>query len=105
MKKSFNDLKAKARENEVIKNYLDSFQSVMGQEIFKLRINRRLSQSDLAKMAKTNQATISRIEAGDPGIKGETYDKVLKALRAPRIRFDHDEEQTTDEEKDKAVLV
>jgi transcriptional regulator with XRE-family HTH domain len=103
--KSFKNLKDKARENEVIREYLDSFQSQLGKEIFKLRVNRNLTQKELSELAKVTQATISRIEAGDPGIKGETYDKVLKALRAPKINLQGEEEQAAYREEKKLVLV
>jgi DNA-binding XRE family transcriptional regulator len=102
--KNFKNLKEKARQNEIIKQYLDSFTSKMGTEIFKLRVNNKMTQKELAELANVTQATISRIEAGDPGIKGETYDKVLKALKVT-IHLDTQKEQSSALEKHNQELV
>lgn len=98
--KDFKNLKEKARQNPVAKAYLDSFSSQMGREIFKLRVNNKMTQTDLSSLSGVTQTTISRIEAGDPGIKGETYDKVLRALRTPKIELKPDREDNKTTEKD-----
>ncbi|QBK26911.1 helix-turn-helix domain-containing protein [Ureibacillus thermophilus] len=77
----FEMLKKRARENAFVAKYLDSPESALGKDIIKLRITNRLTQQELAKIAKTTQKTISRIEAGDPGIEIDIYNKVLKKLR------------------------
>lgn len=76
----FEKLKQNARRIPEMRNYLDSVSAQMGREIFKQRVNREMSQQALANLSHVTQTTISRVEAGDPGIKSETYDKVLKSL-------------------------
>lgn len=78
----FEKLKQNARKIPEVKTYLDSVSAQMGREIFKQRVNRKMSQQILADLSHVTQTTISRVEAGDPGIKSETYDKVLESLNA-----------------------
>lgn len=77
----FETLKKRARENAIAAEYLDSLSSQLAKEIFKMRMERGLTQQELANRASTTQKTISRIEAGDPGVKIGTYDKVLRTLK------------------------
>jgi hypothetical protein len=39
-----------------------------------------------------SQATISRVEGGTPGIKAETYDKILRALGLTKITIHFSEQ-------------
>lgn len=93
----FEKLKGRARQNEKIKNYLDSFSSQLGTEIFRVRLKKKLSQKELAALAGVTQTTISRIEAGDPGIKAETYEKVIRSLNIS-VTFSFKEEQSVSSE-------
>lgn len=88
----FESLKKRARENAVAAEYLDSLSSKLAREIFKMRMERGLTQQELADLASTTQKTISRIEAGDPGVKIGTYDKVLFALKENPFQPEHSEE-------------
>ncbi|AXF55155.1 helix-turn-helix domain-containing protein [Salicibibacter kimchii] len=73
-----------------VKEHLESFPVKMGKKIMKRRINLGLTQEDIVQLVSEQagsqgqrpitQATISKIETGHSGIKGETYDKVLRAL-------------------------
>lgn len=82
----FEMLKKRARQNPIGAKYLDSLSSGFGKEIFQMRMRNRLTQSELAKISSTTQKTISRIEAGDPGVKIGTYEKVLNALKEYSFR-------------------
>lgn len=73
-----------------VKEHLGSFPVKMGKKIMKRRIELGLTQHDVVRLVSEHarasgqrpisQATISKIESGHSGIKGETYDKVLQAL-------------------------
>ncbi len=54
----------------------------------------KLSQSDLAAQVRSYQKTISKIEAGEPGVKLQTLFDVLRALELevvvqPRSKGSH----------------
>lgn len=95
----FKYLKSKVRENQNIKNYLDSFTSQIAKLVFKQRVEMKITQSELAELAKVTQATISRIEAGDTGIKGETYNKVMSELKFVKAELSFDEEAAAKQEQ------
>lgn len=96
--RNFDSLKQRARQNEKAARYLDSFANKLATEIFKMRLKRNLTQSTLAELAGVTQKTISRIEAGDPGVKIGTYDKVFEALNVNDYDFQINEEEHTGKE-------
>ena len=51
----------------------------LGYEIYSGRINRKLTQKDLAEKIQTTQSEVARIESGDQNI---TYDKLVRIVRA-----------------------
>ncbi len=69
-----------------VQEYMNSFSVQLGMAIVAERTKHGLSQRQLADLVeketgkKMAQSTISKIEGGHSGIKGETYDKVFKAL-------------------------
>ncbi|QQK76399.1 helix-turn-helix transcriptional regulator [Salicibibacter cibarius] len=87
---SHEQLKDLLKQVPGVKEHLESFPVKMGKKIMKRRIDLGLTQQDIvqlvAKQARSQgqrpitQATISKIETGHSGIKGETYDKVLQVL-------------------------
>ena len=74
-----------------VKEHLESFPVKMGKKMMKRRIELGFTQQDVVELVSEHarslgqrpitQATISKIESGHSGIKGETYDKVLQALK------------------------
>ncbi|MBP3040077.1 hypothetical protein J9303_11325 [Bacillaceae bacterium Marseille-Q3522] len=52
--KNFKQLKEMAQQNPVIKNYLDSFSSQIGTEIFKTRVRKNYSQKKLAELCEVS---------------------------------------------------
>lgn len=77
----FEILRKIARQNPIAAEYLNSWQSKLGIEIFKMRLENGLTQQELAELAKTTKKTISKIEAGDLGIEKCTYERVFKILK------------------------
>ena len=75
-------LKQEARKNARAAKYLDGVSVKLAQEILRMRLKKGLSQTQLGELAGIAQKTISRIEGGDPGVKIETYEKVLVVLNA-----------------------
>ena len=73
-------LKQEARKNVTVAQYFDGLSVKMAQEILNIRLKKGLSQTQLAELAGFTQKSISRIEGGDPGVKIETYEKVLMVL-------------------------
>lgn len=68
-----------------VTEHLESFTVLMGKKILQRRMALGLTQTELAqlvseKVAAMTQATISKVEAGHEGIKGETYNKLFHAL-------------------------
>lgn len=81
----FDELKQSAREIPEVAEYLDSFSVAIGNLVFARRMQLGLSQMELARLARTTQATISRIESGDEGVKTGTLNSLFRALRLVRI--------------------
>ncbi len=52
----------------------------LGQKIKRMRINRGLTQEQLAEMIDVSQRTMSGIEIGENFVTAETLDKLIKAL-------------------------
>jgi transcriptional regulator with XRE-family HTH domain len=57
------------------------WQTVNGKRLRELRLQRMLSQSELAKMAATTQATISLFERGERTAQPRTVRKLADALQ------------------------
>jgi transcriptional regulator with XRE-family HTH domain len=53
---------------------------MIGTLVFARRVELRLTQQQLAEMAGTNQAHISKIEAGDDSVTGKVLNKVMRVL-------------------------
>jgi transcriptional regulator with XRE-family HTH domain len=57
-----------------------SLSSALGELTFAARMEKRITQLELAKLAGVGVKTIHRIEGGSGGITDKTYDKVFAAL-------------------------
>lgn len=76
-----------------VKEHMESFPVLMALQIIARRMDLRWTQEQLAECVTKmtgqpiTQTTISRIEGASPGIKGDTYDKVLRALGMTQINI------------------
>ena len=52
----------------------------LGQKIKRMRLNRGLTQEQLAEMVDVSQRTMSGIEIGENFVTAETLDKIIDAL-------------------------
>ena len=52
----------------------------LGKKIKRMRVNRGLTQEQLAEAVDVSQRTLSGIEIGENFVTAETLDKILKAL-------------------------
>ncbi len=52
----------------------------LGKKIKRMRLNRGLTQEQLAEMIDVSQRTLSGIEIGENFVTAETLDKIIKAL-------------------------
>ena len=52
----------------------------LGKKIKRMRINRGLTQEQLAEAVDVSQRTLSGIEIGENFVTSETLDKIIKAL-------------------------
>ncbi len=52
----------------------------LGQKIKRMRINRGLTQEQLAELVDVSQRTMSGIEIGENFVTADTLDKIIKAL-------------------------
>ena len=102
--KNFGALKARARKNAVAAEYLDGLTGIISNQIFKERLQQKLTQKQLGELAGVTQKTISRIEAGDQGVKIGTYEKVLSALRVSASATFYFEEETEETEETEEKL-
>lgn len=57
-----------------------SIPSVMGELTFAARMDKKITQKELAELANVGVKTIHRIEGGSGGITDTTYQKVFTAL-------------------------
>lgn len=83
----FDKLKKLARENKEVEQYLESFTVQLGRAIFELRDRNEISKFELAIRAGLTQTIIERIEAGDPLIEAENYNKVFRVLKINEIEL------------------
>jgi transcriptional regulator with XRE-family HTH domain len=80
MMSRFEELRKKALNKPEIHEYVNSLQVIMGDLVLAKRLHSGWTQAQLATRAGVQQKTISRIEAGDPGVKIGTLDKVMQSL-------------------------
>jgi transcriptional regulator with XRE-family HTH domain len=83
----FDKLKELARENKEVEQYLESFAVQLGKLIFELRHRNEISKFELAIRAGLTQTIVERIEAGDPLIEVENYNKVFRVLKINKIEL------------------
>ncbi|WP_035301092.1 helix-turn-helix domain-containing protein [Brevibacillus thermoruber] len=76
----FQALKSSAREIPGVREYLQSFPAIIADLVMSRRIQMGLSQEQLAELAETTQATISRIESGDEDVELGVLTDVFKVL-------------------------
>jgi ribosome-binding protein aMBF1 (putative translation factor) len=81
----FANFKETVRQIPEVADYLNSFSVVIGNLVFARRMQLGLSQQELAAQAETTQATISRVEAGDDGVKSGTLNRIFKELKLADI--------------------
>ena len=74
--------------------------SELGQKIKSMRLNRNLTQDELAEKVDISQRTLSGIETGENFVTAETLDKIAKALNTT-----FEELFATDHYKETPVLV
>jgi transcriptional regulator with XRE-family HTH domain len=85
-----------------VKEFVESFPVRIAQQIIARRMDLRWTQEKLAKQVTIltgkpmTQKTISRVEGGSPGIKAETYDKILRALGMTGITIHFDDQSDAD---------
>ena len=72
----------------------------LGIKIKRMRINRGLTQEQLAEMVDVSQRTMSGIEIGENFVTAETLDKIIKALNTTS-----EELFATDHLKDSDILI
>ena len=53
----------------------------LGKKIKRMRVNRGLTQEQLAEAVDVSQRTLSGIEIGENFVTAETLDKIIKALK------------------------
>lgn len=68
-----------------VEEHMQSFEVQIAEKILKRRIELGLTQQQVVERVleqggRITQATISKVECGDPAINTETYNKILKAL-------------------------
>ncbi|MBQ2611501.1 helix-turn-helix transcriptional regulator [bacterium] len=57
-----------------------SIKEEFGKKIKRMRVNRGLTQEQLAEAVEVSQRTMSAIEIGENFVTAETFDKLVKAL-------------------------
>ena len=56
----------------------------LGENLKKLRLKKQLTQNDLAKLLRSNQSRIAKMEAGDPSVSIDLLIKSLLVLGTTR---------------------
>ena len=56
----------------------------LGENLKKLRLEKQLTQNDLAKLLRSNQSRIAKMEAGDPSVSIDLLIKSLLVLGTTR---------------------
>ncbi|PLR67895.1 MULTISPECIES: helix-turn-helix domain-containing protein [Bacillaceae] len=80
MTKSFNDILSNAKLNPHINELLTSEKASKGMEIFKKRVNMRLTQKDLALESGVESRVISKVEAGFDEVPLKIISEIENAL-------------------------
>ncbi|WP_191566650.1 helix-turn-helix domain-containing protein [Metabacillus idriensis] len=80
MTKSFNDIFSNAKLNPYINELLTSEKASKGMEIFKKRVNMRLTQKDLALESGVESRVISKVEAGFDEVPLKIISEIENAL-------------------------
>ncbi|MCD9020204.1 helix-turn-helix domain-containing protein [Cohnella silvisoli] len=93
----FADLKAEVRKLPGMGDYLDSYSVVIGNLVFARRMQMGYTQTKLAELSGTNQAHISRIEAGDESITAKVLNNVFRVLKLASLKPLYDEEAASKE--------
>jgi DNA-binding Xre family transcriptional regulator len=91
----FRDLLSRAREIPEVKEQLNSFSMAIANLVLARRLQLKLTQKELANSANSTQATISRIESGDAGVKLDTLNSIFKTLGLIGISPQFKEEAAT----------
>lgn len=87
-----------------VREYLKSFSVIVGDLVLARRLQLGWTQQELATRSHTTQARISKIEAGDDGVKTGTLGKVFEALGLAGFNPDYREESASREVKQMAVF-
>lgn len=88
----FNDFMEASKQLPEVREYLNSFPVIIGDLVLARRLQLGWTQQELAGKAGTIQARISKIEAGDDGVKLGTIGKVFHALGLAGFRPDYRED-------------
>ncbi len=90
MKKTITAVKTKGTKKSVptpLKNIVHNPLANLGARIAKIRDEKRMTQTDLAKKINTTQSVIARIEKGEQNLSAETLSNISEALGHPVITF------------------
>lgn len=82
---NFKELKESARDIPEVREYLESFSVVVGNLVQARRIQMGLTQAQLANLAGTKQATISKVEAAKENVTMDTLNRIFSALRLSEL--------------------
>ena len=82
--RDFQKYLAEQLKNPKIKKHYDEYgkQLEIAYQILKLRKQKNISQSQLAKKLKTKQSNIARIEAGKQNLSIQTLNSIARALNS-----------------------
>lgn len=95
--KDFMELEKRAEKIPEVKEYLQRFSVIIGDLVLARRLQLGLTQKKLAQLAGTTQATISRIEAGDEGVKAGTLNNIFRVLKLSHIHPEFSEDAASKE--------
>jgi transcriptional regulator with XRE-family HTH domain len=91
------DLMRELDEVPGVKEFMESFPVLIAHQIIARRIDLGWTQEELAKQVKIAtgvsmpQSTISRVEGASPGIKEETYEKILRTLGMKKLMIEFED--------------
>ncbi|MFB9277500.1 helix-turn-helix domain-containing protein [Cohnella cellulosilytica] len=93
LESSFEKLLAQAEEMPEVKEYLASVSVFIGDIVLARRLQLKLTQEELAKLAGTTQRQISLIETAKGNVGQTIIDNVFKALNVKDVSISfHNEE-------------
>jgi DNA-binding XRE family transcriptional regulator len=84
----YGEIKERLLQNPEVRREYESLEPAY--QLARLRIAQGLSQSELAKLADTNQASISGLESGKRDVRLSTLARVVEAL-GYRLCFEPDD--------------